>query len=48
MAKGGTVDDCELSCRCVADAVDRSGEAARLDKERGAALKRMVDACIAR
>lgn len=48
MAKGGTTDACELSCRCVADAIDRSGDRGRLDKERNAELKRMVDACIGR
>lgn len=48
IAKGGTTDTCELSCRCVADAIDRSGDAGKLDKERDAEIKRMVDACIGR
>ena len=46
--KGGTADECDTSCRCVADAIDRSGDAAGLDKERGADLKRMVEACLGR
>jgi uncharacterized membrane protein len=49
--KGRLPDDCETSCRCVADAIDRSGEAERLgastlDEKRKADLKRMAEACM--
>lgn len=52
-AKGRTAEDCETSCRCVADAVGVSGEAERLatgalDAAAKADLKRMVDACMGR
>ena len=50
-SRGRAAEDCELSCRCVADSVERSGEAARLgelDAERRAELRRMADACMGR
>ena len=50
-ARGQRPDDCAASCRCVADAVRRSGEAdrlARLDDQRRADLERMADACMGR
>ena len=46
MARGGTADTCAMSCRCVADAIERSGDAGRLDKEHDEKVKRLVDACI--
>jgi uncharacterized membrane protein len=51
-AGGRTADDCEGSCRCVADVIERSGEAERLgadalDATRKAELKQMADACMA-
>lgn len=53
VAGGRTAADCEGSCRCVADLIERSGEAARLgadalDEPRKAELKRMAGACMAR
>ncbi|MGA8715976.1 MAG: heparan-alpha-glucosaminide N-acetyltransferase domain-containing protein [Roseiarcus sp.] len=53
VAGGRTADDCETSCRCVADVVERSGEAERLgadalDARRKAELKQMAEACMAR
>jgi uncharacterized membrane protein len=53
VAGGRESEDCEVACRCVADAVERSGEAERLgqaplDNERAGELKRMVDACMGR
>ncbi len=50
-AHGRAAEDCEASCRCVADTVGRSGEAGRFgepDAERRAELKRMADACMGR
>ena len=44
-------EECESSCRCVADAVERSGEADRLgelDAERRSELRRIADACMGR
>jgi uncharacterized membrane protein len=45
--------DCDTSCRCVADAIERSGDADRLGEgppegERATALRRMADACMGR
>ena len=53
VAGGREGDDCDSSCRCVADAIQRSGAAARLaagppEGARGAELKRLVDACMGR
>ncbi len=53
VAHGRTGDDCDTSCRCVADAIQRSGEAEQLgagppEGERGAELQRLVDACMGR
>ncbi len=53
MDAGGTSDECDTSCRCVADAIEQSGDAGREEQggpQRGrrADLKRMVDACMAR
>ena len=48
---GRAAEDCELSCRCVADLVERSGDAGRLgglSAERRAELRRMADACMGR
>jgi uncharacterized membrane protein len=50
---GGTSDECDASCRCVADAIEQSGNAGREEQggpQRGreAELRRMVDACMAR
>ncbi len=51
MSEGGTPDECDTSCRCVADAIEQSDDAGR-EKQgdprrgRGADLKRMVDACM--
>jgi uncharacterized membrane protein len=52
VAGGREGDDCDASCRCVANAIERAGGAERpgqvpLDNERAAELKRMVDACMA-
>jgi uncharacterized membrane protein len=51
VTRGWSAEVCEGNCRCVADAVERSGEAARLgelDPQRRAELKRMADACMGR
>ncbi len=53
MDEGGTSDECDTSCRCVADAIEQSSDAGReeqgdLQRGRGADLKRMVDACMGR
>jgi len=51
VAHGRAAEDCGSACRCVADAVERSGQAERLgelDAERNAELKRMADACMGR
>ena len=51
VARGRGAEDCETSCRCVADAVNRSGEANRLgelDGTRRADLQRLADACMGR
>jgi uncharacterized membrane protein len=50
IAGGRAADDCEGACRCVADAILRSGDVGRLgeggpDPERRIKLKRMADAC---
>ncbi len=50
-ASGRAPEDCQSSCRCVAELVERSGEAdrlGRLDARRRAELKSMADACIGR
>ena len=49
VAGGRAADECETGCRCVADAVERSGDADRLatiTPERRAELKRLADACM--
>ena len=51
VAKGRPDAECETGCRCVADAVDHSGDADRLETvtpERRAELKRLADACMGR
>jgi len=51
VAHGRTADECGAGCRCVADAVDHSGEGGRLatvTPERRAELQRMADACMGR
>jgi uncharacterized membrane protein len=51
LAKGRPPVECETGCRCVADAVDQSGDADRLETiapERRAELKRLADACMGR
>ncbi|HEY3621751.1 MAG TPA: heparan-alpha-glucosaminide N-acetyltransferase, partial [Roseiarcus sp.] len=51
VAKGRPDAECETGCRCVADAVERSGDAERLatvTPERRAELKRLADACMGR
>jgi uncharacterized membrane protein len=51
VAQGRPDADCETGCRCVADAVDASGDADRLvtvTPERRAELKRLADACMGR
>jgi uncharacterized membrane protein len=51
VAKGRPDAECETGCRCVADAVDHSGDADRLESlapERRAELKRLADACMRR
>jgi uncharacterized membrane protein len=52
IAGGRTADDCEGSCRCVVDVIERSGEAERLgasalDATRKAELKAMAGVCMA-
>ena len=51
IAEGRAAPDCATGCRCVADAVERSGDADRLatlSAERRAELKRLADACMGR
>jgi uncharacterized membrane protein len=51
VAKGRPDAECETGCRCVADAVDHSGDGDRLESlapERRAELKRLADACMGR
>ncbi len=51
VTRGWSAENCQRSCRCVADAVERSGEAGRLgalDAQHQAELKRMADACMGR
>ncbi len=51
VAKGRAAADCESSCQCVADAIERSGEADRLatlDAASRAELKKLADACMGR
>jgi uncharacterized membrane protein len=51
VAQGRAEAECETGCRCVADAVDHSGDAERLatvTPERRAELKRLADACMGR
>jgi uncharacterized membrane protein len=51
VAEGRAAADCDTGCRCVADAVEHSGDADRLatiTPERRAELKRLADACMGR
>jgi uncharacterized membrane protein len=51
VAQGRPDAECETGCRCVADAIDHSGDADRLatvTPERRAELKRLADACMGR
>jgi uncharacterized membrane protein len=51
VAEGRAAEECDTGCRCVADAVERSGDADRLatvTPERRAELKRLADACMGR
>jgi uncharacterized membrane protein len=51
VAEGRAAAECETGCRCVADAVERSGDANRLgtvSPERRAELRRLADACMGR
>jgi uncharacterized membrane protein len=51
VAQGRIEEECESGCECVADAIDRSGDADRLatiTPERRAELKRLADACMGR
>jgi uncharacterized membrane protein len=51
VAEGRAAPECETGCRCVADAVERSGDADRLatlSPKRRAELKWLADACIGR
>ena len=51
VAQGRPDAECETGCRCVADAVDASGDADRLatvTPERRTELKRLADACMGR
>jgi uncharacterized membrane protein len=51
VAQGRPDAECETGCQCVADAVDHSGDADRLETitpERRADLKRLADACMGR
>ncbi len=51
VAKGRAAADCESSCQCVADAIERSGKADRLaalDAESRARLQSLADACMGR
>jgi uncharacterized membrane protein len=50
-AEGRAAAECASGCRCVADAVERSGDADRLatlSPERRAELKQLADACMGR
>jgi uncharacterized membrane protein len=51
VAKGRPSAECETGCRCVADAVDATGDADRLETlspERREELRRFADACLGR
>ena len=51
VAKGGAADERDTACRCVADAIERSGAADRLttlDAANRARLQRLADACMGR
>ena len=51
VARGRAAEECETGCRCVADAVDASGDADRLatiSPDRRAELKRLADVCMGR
>jgi hypothetical protein len=51
VAEMRTAAECETGCRCVADAVEHSGDADRLETitpERRADIKRLADACMGR
>jgi uncharacterized membrane protein len=51
VANGRAADECDSACRCVADAIERSGEADRLatlDPASRARLKTLADACMGR
>ena len=51
VAERRTAAECETGCRCVADAVEHSGDADRLETitpERRADIKRLADACMGR
>ena len=51
IAEGRAADECTTGCRCVADAIERSGDADRLatlSPERRSELKRLADACMGR
>ena len=53
VAGGRAAEECESSCQCVADVIERSGEAERLggdalDAARKAELKGMAEACMTR
>jgi uncharacterized membrane protein len=48
VARGRAAAECDMVCRCVADVIERSGEADRLgglDQARKDELKRFIDAC---
>jgi hypothetical protein len=49
VAQGRSEAECDTGCRCVADAIDHSGDADRLatvTPERRAAVKPLADACM--
>jgi len=51
VTRGWSAEVCQGNCRCVADAIERSGDANRLgelDPQRRAELQRMADACMGR
>jgi uncharacterized membrane protein len=51
VAEGRALDECESGCRCVAETIERSGEAdrlAELDAAHRDELKRAADACMGR
>jgi uncharacterized membrane protein len=51
VAEGRGAEECDTGCRCVADAVESSGDADRLatvTPERRAELRRLADACMGR